>query len=728
MTPRAHLPRSLSIALVALVLAISLGTFASAVTNDPVPCSEVPEWASVSDCTQSPGPTQSPTQSNSPRPTNSATPSGTATPTGPGSARPTPSSTGTPSTNAEEWATEAGKGIPTLTDAVQKSYSEQTGMSRNYWAIYAIMFGFGLIIFAVMFVISLAKASRGGVRERAAFLDSLPKFFFWSPLMSLVPASVAWVYVQLAQPIEQGIGAETNGAIKDVIAATNKYFFQDPMGLLNQVGGAIVGFFLFMGTVVVLIVWLIEHEVAKFGVYLLTVLVPVSAALSLSPKWAKMGARTVAAVIGCMAVPIMTKLAFWVAWAAMGDALRSGDNFLMSLLTIVVIFSLATSAPIMLSYLAPNLLPYGGTAYGNSGGSARAHSQQAMNHAGNALSRLTNGFKGKGMGTGGAAAEGAAGRVAGAGAAEAAGAAAVAGGAVLGGLAAAGMAIGAAHDAVESASRSAAGEQLGAVSGGHTSHAGGSSMPMPSLSGAGGSSSRSAGGSASPRPTQDSATIGESGGTGGDSPTPTWSQPIDGGGPGGGSPASAWSTPVDGGAGPAGVSIDGGGIGPVGSDLAAGTTPGAAFGGTEGPMAAGGMDMSAGAGMPAVSFGAGEAPLADSTDSVFSPPPPGDGPLPSSAPDFIPAPAAPVPSLFSPVPASSDADGGHSSFAPLTAEQLGLVGAPRFIPDTSQPRIRVPRDSGEAPTPPPAPTPAPQPPPPARPRSVPRWPFGRRSR
>lgn len=483
MTIRAHLPRSVAVALAALVLVCSLGGLAWAVADDPRPdpCAEVPPWASATDCRASQSPV--PTQTASPRPTASAQP--TSTPTGTGSpsasGRPQPSSTSKPSTNAEEWATEAGKGIPSLTDAVQHSYSEQTGMSRNYWQIYSIMFGFGLIIFAVMFVISLTKASRGGVRERAEFLDSLPKFFFWSPLMSLIPATVAWTYVQLAQPIEQGIGAETNKAIKEVIAATNKWFFQDPMGLLNAVGGAIVGFFLFMGTVVMLLVWLIEHEVAKFGVYILTVTIPVAAALSLNRKWAKMGARAVAGVIGCMAVPIITKLGFWVAWAAMGDSLRTGDNFMMNLITILVIFSVATSAPILLSYLAPNLLPYGGTAYGNSGGSARGHAQQAMNHGGNALSRLTNGLKGKGMSPGGgAAAEGAAGKAAGAGAAAEAGGAAAAGGALLGVAAGAAMAIGAAHDAVESASRSAAGEQLGAASGGHTSHAGGSSMPLPS--------------------------------------------------------------------------------------------------------------------------------------------------------------------------------------------------------------------------------------------------------
>ena len=717
---RVHLPRSLSIVLVALALAFSLGSLAWAVADDPGPdpCADVPpEWASASRCT-SPSPTASPqpTQSSSPRP--SSTPTSTraaSTPSETTSIRPTPSSTGTPSTNAEEWATEAGKGIPSLTDAVQRSYSEQTGMSKNYWTIYAIMFGFGLIIFAIMFVISLAKASRGGVRERAAFLDSLPKFFFWTPLMSLVPASVAWVYVQLAQPIEQGIGAETNAAIKEVIAATNKYFHQDPMGLLNQIGGAIVGFFLFMGTVVVLIVWLIEHEVAKFGVYLLTVLIPVSAALSLSPKWAKMGARTVAAVIGCMAVPIMTKLAFWVAWAAMGDNLRTGENFLMSMLTILVIFSLATSAPIMLSYLAPNLLPYGGTAYGNSGGSARGHSQQAMNHAGNALSRLTNGFKGKGMGTGGAAAEGAAGRAAGAAAAEAGGAAAAAGGAVLAPLAAAAMAVGAAHDAVESASRSAAGEQLGAASGGHTSHTGGSSMPMPSRSGGSSSGSTSTGSTRTSQGGSSAPAAADGGGSDGGSPAPTWSQPSDGGGPAGGQV-------FDGG---------GGGIGPSGAELAAGTSPGAVFAGSDGPIAGGGIDMSAGAGAPAATYGAADSsPLPDAYESVFSPPAPsGDDPLPSGAPDFMPAPTPVPPSLFAPTASSSNA-GGDASATPLTADQIGLVDAPRYIPDPSVPRFRAPRDTGTPPTPPAPSSPpaAPQPSPPTRRRSVPRWPFGRRSR
>lgn len=699
MTIRAHLPRLLGFAIATVALVCCLGGLAWAVADDPGPdpCADVPPWANLGDCraTQSPAPTQttSPSPSAAPRP--SSTPTGTGSPSA--SARPQPTSTGRPSTNAEEWATEAGKGVPTLTDAIQQSYSQQTGMSRNYWQIYAIMFGFGMIIFAVMFVTSLAKASRGGVRERAEFLDSLPKFFFWTPVMSVIPATVAWVYVQLAEPIEQGIGGETNRAMKEVIAATNRFFFQDPMGLLNAVGGAIVGFLLFMGTVVVMFVWLIEHEVAKFGVYLLTVLIPVSAALSLNRKWAKMGARTVAAVIGCMAVPVMTKLAFWVAWAAMGDKLRTGDNFMMNMLTILVIFSLATSAPIMLSYLAPNLLPYGGTAYGNSGGSARGHSQQAMNHAGNALSRLTNGMKGKGLSPGGgAAAEGAAGR-AGAGAAAEAGGAAAAGGAVLGGLAAAAMAVGAANEAVESASRSAAGEQLGAASGGHTSHAGGSSMPMPSHRGGGGS-----GGGAGPAPT-DSSSSGE--GTAPDGPVGT----------GDGLPASSWSHsdgPSTGG--PAGGGYDGAGA-PAASDLVAGTSSGSMFVGPDAPIT-GGTDLPS-------SAEPGESSA--SPDSFFARPVVApDGPLPSGAPDFIAAtPVSGGPSLFTP---AMPAPGTDDSSAPLTAAQMGLTGAPQFIPAPAQLRTRRPRDSGTAPPPPPPP-----PPPPAQPqprRSAARWPFGRRSR
>lgn len=697
-----RIPRPLGVAVATLILMCSLGTLAWAINDStPPPCSDVPSWASLGDCNPSPSP--APTQSTTPRPSTSsqpsARPSGTASSSA--SARPQPTSTGRPSTNAEEWATEAGKGVPTLTEAVQQSYSQQTGMSRNYWQIYAIMFGFGMVIFAVMVVTSLAKASRGGVRERAEFLDSLPKFFFWTPVMSVIPATVAWVYVQLAEPIGQGIGGETNRAMKEVIAATNRFFFQDPMGLLNAVGGAIVGFFLFMGTVVVMFVWLIEHEVAKFGVYLLTVLIPVSAALSLNRKWAKMGARTVAAVIGCMAVPVMTKLAFWVAWAAMGDKLRTGDNFMMNMLTILVIFSLATSAPIMLSYLAPNLLPYGGTAYGNSGGSARGHSQQAMNHAGNALSRLTNGMKGKGMSPGGgAAAEGTAARAA-AGAAAEAGGAAAAGGAVLGPLAAAAMAVGAAHEAVESASRSAAGEQLGAASGGHTSHAGGSSMPMPSHRGGGGGGSRPA--------STDSAS--------GDGAAPD--APV---GTGDGLPASSWSHSDAGTAGgpagrgydggPAGGGYDGGGA-PAVSDLVAGTSSGSMFAGPDAPIT-GGMDM------PTSGDGAGDG--AASPDSFFARPVVApDGPLPSGAPDFIAATPGSGASLFAPAAPTMGAD---DSSAPLTAAQMGLVSAPQFIPAPAQRPTRPPRDSGTAPPPPPPPTAAPQQPR----RSAARWPFGRRAR
>lgn len=580
-------------------------------------------------------------------------------------------------------------------------------MSTAYWSLYAIAFGFGMVIFAIMFLISLAKASRGGARERAAFLEALPKFYFYTPLIALVPATVAWVYAQIAQPMEQVIGDETTNAMKELIAYTNKFFFQDPMGLLNQVGGAIVAFFLFLGTVVVMLVWLIEHEVAKFGVYLLTIMVPIAAALSLNPKWVKMGGRAVAAVIGCMAVPVITKLAFWVAWKAMGDSLRTTDNFMMSLITILVIFSLATSAPIMLSYLAPNLLPYGGTAYGNSGGSARGHSQQAMDHAGDALSRLTNGFKGKGMSLGGEGAAG--GRAAGAAGAEAAGGAAAGGaaaaaGAVLAPLAAAALAVGAAHEAVESASRSAAGEQLGAATGGHTSHAGGSSMPAPSRSGAG-RTSGSAGSASS------SSSSGSSWPSSSSSSGSSW--PIsDGGGldDGGSTPTSSWA------------SAGGGGIGD-----AAAAAPAASFGvAPDAPTAPGGFDM------PAPDF-SGDAPPpgdpgpSDGGDSFFAAPVTGaDGAQEPARPDFLPPPGPDPLSVFGPAPLRRQE---RDTSAPMVAPDGTVVGAlPQreslFTPPTPSGR----RDTG-TPLAPPTPSPMTVPvQPPARRWAAPRWPFGRRSR
>lgn len=305
-----------------------------------------------------------------------------------------PTSSSTPSTAAEEWASEAAKEVPPLLKTVEDRYRTTPNMRTGFVTAYSFMFGIGIIIFCFMLVMQVGRASRESPEARAEFMQSLPKFVLYVPVMSLVPAFVYWIYGQIASPMITAMGEQSWPAATGFISQFTDAVMKDPLALVGMVGGPIIAILVFLGMIVVLVLWLIEHMVAEFGVYLLTVLIPVAAALSLNPRWYKMLGRVGGVIIGCMLVPVITRFGLWVMWLAMGDKMAdSSENLLVRLLWLGVVFGLATSAPMLLSYISPHVLPQGGTTSAGGGGSARGAAHGAMSSGQDAISRLTNTLK-----------------------------------------------------------------------------------------------------------------------------------------------------------------------------------------------------------------------------------------------------------------------------------------------------------------------------------------------
>ena len=378
--------------------------------------------------------------------------------------------------------------MPDLLSQVSDRLDRKSHMGTEFFTIYSVTFAIGVVIFAVMMGLQLSRASHDSPRARAELLDALPKYVVWAPLVSIAPAVVVWLWNDVAQPMATISMKQSLTGMKQFLSALGKQFLADPLWFLDAGGTVLVGFLLIIASVLAVIAWIIEDMVAEWGIYVLTILIPITSALALNPKWSRMMTRITGVIIGCMLTPVVTRVLFWIMWLMMADKMNGEGVFFMKMINLVVIMALSCSTPIVLSYVLPNVLPTGSTTYGGAGGNSRGHVQDMMHHGQDALGRLNNGFKKSGAqeassrAAGSRAAQGLAAR--GAGAEAAAGAL---GGPVGLALAAGAAAVASGVKALENAAKSGGAQQLAAGGGGHTSDASSNlTAPAPSLGKGGG--------------------------------------------------------------------------------------------------------------------------------------------------------------------------------------------------------------------------------------------------
>ena len=484
MSYRLNLRRLPLLALVSLLFSLVVIAPSWALQDSNSPCENFTDPAlAVAGCdpivhntpSMRPAPTATASQTTAPAPSKAATPSATS------STAVAPQAGASPTSNAEDWTKSMGEGMPQATKLIADRLDRKSNMGTGFFTAYSITFAIGCVIFAAMLLLQLSRASHQSPRSRADLLDAFPKFALWAPLVSIAPAIIVWLWNDVAQPLAATSTQQAGSAFKSFLGSVGTRFLTDPLWFLNAGVAVIMGFFMLLATLLMMVTWWIQDQVAEIGLYLLTLLIPIASALSLNPKWNRMLSRIIGVVLGCMLTPVVTRFSFWVMWLMMGDKVAQTSDFMLTMLKLLIILSVSCSSPIVLSYFMPHILPNGGATYGGQGGSSSMHARDALANGGDALRRMTSGMKQKGAAEAGA-------KVAGATAAK--GAAARGGIAALGGPAgiaalAAAKAVGSAAKAVESAARSGAAQQLAAGGGGHTSDTG-SNITAPLPAGLGG--------------------------------------------------------------------------------------------------------------------------------------------------------------------------------------------------------------------------------------------------
>lgn len=296
----------------------------------------------------------------------------------------------------EEWGTSAAESASELSELAAERYARSADQgTARLLSTYSMSFGIGLVIFAVVMILMLARASRGGrsAEDRAAFLDALPRMLLYVPLMIAIPAMVSFVG-GLTQAMGESL-AQASGASFAVFMVDAAVAFRD-VGILDLLGRAFLALILLIVYQLAMLLWLLEDLVAEYALWILTALIPIAAALSLWPSNRRMFWRIVGVVIGCALVPTVTRFGFWVMFQMVGDQLAEGMN-LMSMLSVLVVIILSTSMPVIFAFVMPAILPQGSGASNGVAGNPRGHLWAAGHQVKDGVGRLTDQFKGGGQ-------------------------------------------------------------------------------------------------------------------------------------------------------------------------------------------------------------------------------------------------------------------------------------------------------------------------------------------
>ena len=296
----------------------------------------------------------------------------------------------------EEWGTSAAESASELSELAAERYARSADQgTARLLSTYSMSFGIGLVIFAVVMILMLARASRGGrsAEDRAAFLDALPRMLLYVPLMIAIPAMVSFVG-GLTQAMGESL-AQASGASFGVFMLDAAVAFRD-VGILDLLGRAFLALILLIVYQLSMLLWLLEDLVAEYALWILTALIPIAAALSLWPSNRRMFWRIVGVVIGCALVPTVTRFGFWVMFQMIGDRLAQGMD-LMAMLSVLVVIILSTSMPVIFAFVMPAILPQGAGASNGVAGNPRGHLWAAGHQVKDGVGRLTDQFKGAGQ-------------------------------------------------------------------------------------------------------------------------------------------------------------------------------------------------------------------------------------------------------------------------------------------------------------------------------------------
>lgn len=337
---------------------------------------------------------------NCPPKTSTATPTSRPTPlpTAEASSEPSVGMSSAPqaTTNSEEWAGDAADSASELSKVAADRYGRDPGSRDGFVATFALTFAMGLMIFAVMLILLIARASRAGVSTdaRRELMESIPRVLLYVPVMFAVPGLVH-IVSSWSHDMGEAFAQQSGVSFGRFLTQAGEGFMD--VNLLSLLGKAFLALVLLIAYVFSLLVWLLEDLVAEYALWLLAALIPIAAAMSLWPTNRRMWWRIVGVVVGCALVPTVTRFAFWAMFQMQGDVLASGIT-IMALLQGIVVVVLATSMPVVLGFVMPAVMPNGASASDGAAGNWQGHASSAGQQSKSGLQRLGEQFK-EGKGT-----------------------------------------------------------------------------------------------------------------------------------------------------------------------------------------------------------------------------------------------------------------------------------------------------------------------------------------
>ena len=313
---------------------------------------------------------------------------------------------------AEQWARESASSAGELAQQVGTQFENPpSATQRDYAQVFSLTFAIGLIILAFTLMLQIARASRGPVMM-AELRDNLPRFVLYVPMMLAVPGLV-YMLGDFTHQLGVTFAQQSGASFGQLMGAIGDQLVRNPAQVLDLLSvGPVVALIMLIVFIVVQVLWLIMDVAAAFGVYLLVVALPISAALSLYPSNRTMLSRTIGVLIGVSLVPAVTRAGWWLMWLIQADTLAAGALDLFTMLKLLVIMILAVSSPVLLGYLMPHILPGGGVPSGGMGGAAAVNLGEVGKHVQSSMDFLKQNATGDapatdGLGSGADAAGGA---------------------------------------------------------------------------------------------------------------------------------------------------------------------------------------------------------------------------------------------------------------------------------------------------------------------------------
>ncbi|MDO5067442.1 MAG: hypothetical protein Q4D96_09210 [Propionibacteriaceae bacterium] len=242
---------------------------------------------------------------------------------------------------------------------------------------YGVLFMLGLLVFITVLIIFLARSARGyyDQKVRKDMMEALPRIATFVPLVLCIPEAVNLLH-QFS--VELG-DAFYNNSIKPW--EMSKYVKFNSLWDIFTMPLAVI---LVSITFIIFVhIWIVEDAVALFALYIMTVLIPITTAMSIWPHNRRMFWRIIAVTIGCALVPPLTRFAWWLMMFMVKDVFNNQGGWMNAIL-ITTMTGVMVSMPIMLGYVMPALSPYGSNASGGTAGDYREHTRGTTRRAGDA--------------------------------------------------------------------------------------------------------------------------------------------------------------------------------------------------------------------------------------------------------------------------------------------------------------------------------------------------------